>query len=223
MTERKQLVITIDGPSGAGKSTVSKLLAERLSYIYLDTGALYRALAYKIITEGLLAEQEGQLTELCCRTRIGLERRERGVRVLIDGEDVTEKVRTERIGLLASTISGMAVVRRFLFAIQREAGAEGGIVAEGRDMGTVVFPDADFKFFLDASVTERAKRRYTELLLKQVPADYGEVEKDLIQRDRQDRERSISPLRVPEDAVIIDSSHMAASDVVARMMEVIGA
>ena len=223
MANKKGLVITIDGPSGAGKSTVSRLLAERLSYIYLDTGALYRALAYKVVKEGISSDDEGQLAELCARTKVSLEKRAGGIRVIIDGEGVTEKIRTEEIGLLASKVSGIPVVRKALFSLQREAGTEGGIVAEGRDMGTVVFPDADCKFYLDAKVAERARRRYDELVLKGTPADYGEVEKDLIARDRQDRERSISPLKVPEDAVIIDSSRMAIADVVAKMMEVVRA
>jgi CMP/dCMP kinase len=220
MGNKKGLVITIDGPSGAGKSTVSKLLAEKLSYLYLDTGSLYRALAYKVMKEGLSLEQEGQFTDLCRRTKIRLQKKERGIDVLIDGEEVTDKIRTEEIGLLASRVSGIPVVRKALFAVQREAGAEGGIVAEGRDMGTVVFPDADFKFYLDATVSERARRRYDELLIKGVTVDYGEVEKDLILRDRQDRERSIAPLKIPEDAVIIDSSRMEAAAVVAKMIEV---
>lgn len=221
MGNKRGLVITIDGPSGAGKSTVSKLLAEKLSYIYLDTGALYRALAYKVMQEGLSPEQEVQLSELCARTKISLEKRAGGIIVIIDGEEVTGKIRTEEIGLLASKVSGVSVVRKALLSIQREAGAEGGIVAEGRDMGTVVFPDADCKFYLDAEGTERAKRRFDELALKKMPADYGEVEKDLILRDRQDRERNISPLRVPEGAVIIDSSRMTITDVVAKIMDVI--
>lgn len=216
-------MITIDGPSGAGKSTVSKRLAEQLSYVYLDTGALYRVLAYKVVQEGISPDDEGRLAELCARTKINLEKHGGDIRVIIDGEDVTGKIRTEEIGLLASKVSGIPVVRKALFSLQREAGAGGGIVAEGRDMGTVVFPDADYKFYLDAKVAERARRRYDELVMKGTPADYGEVEKDLQARDRQDRERSISPLRVPEGAVIIDSSHMAIADVIAKMIAVIGA
>ncbi|MBI4633882.1 MAG: (d)CMP kinase [Deltaproteobacteria bacterium] len=220
MGKKREPVITIDGPSGAGKSTVSRLLAEKLSYMYLDTGALYRALAYKVIKEGL-PPGDARLSELCARTKICLEEREGGLRVVIDGEDVTEKIRTEEIGLLASKVSGIPAVRKALLSLQREAGAEGGIVAEGRDMGTVVFPDADFKFYLDAEVGERARRRYSELVMKGMAADYGEVEKDIVLRDRQDHERSISPLKVPEGAVIIDSSRVTVNDVVAKIMEIV--
>ncbi|MBA4396692.1 MAG: (d)CMP kinase, partial [Syntrophus sp. (in: bacteria)] len=160
----KRLLITIDGPAGSGKSTVSKLLAKKLSYLYLDTGALYRAVAHQAIRNGILATDAEAVAELCRRTKIRIDRVHERMRVFADSADVTEEIRTEPVGLLASTLSAMPVVRSSLLTIQRESGKNGGIIAEGRDMGTVVFPDADLKFFLDADDEERARRRYRELV-----------------------------------------------------------
>ena len=218
---KKGLLITIDGPAGAGKSTVSRLLANKLSYTYLDTGALYRALAYRCIQEGLSATDEGGIANLCQRTGIVLQNEEGFLRVLADGEDVTDKIRTESISLQASAISAMPPVRAALLSIQREAGKEGGVVAEGRDMGTIVFPDADFKFFLEAGMNERIKRRHRELVIRGDAVQYQNVKKDLMMRDRQDREREIAPLKVPEGAFIVDSTHVPAEGVVETILSVI--
>ncbi|MDO8785826.1 MAG: (d)CMP kinase, partial [Syntrophales bacterium] len=175
-----KLVITIDGPAGAGKSTVSRALAGRLSYIYLETGALYRAVAYAVVKEGILPDVESCLSNLLGRTRIFLRSKGGRIKFFVNDEDVTEKIRTEEIGLLASKISAIPLVRNSLLSIQREVGKEGGIVAEGRDMGTVVFPDADYKFFLDASAEERVKRRYNELEARGGQRNYHDVERDLL-------------------------------------------
>ena len=162
---KKKFVVTIDGPAGAGKSTVSKALARKLSYIYLDTGALYRAFAYKVIKEGILPDDEKALAALCARIEIYLENIDGSLNVFVDGVNVTKMIRSEEVGLVASTVSAVSAVRERLLAIQRHAGERGGIVAEGRDMGTVVFPMADYKFYLDAGVEERIRRRHSELLI----------------------------------------------------------
>jgi cytidylate kinase len=218
---KKGLVVTIDGPAGAGKSTVSKALAQKLSYIYLDTGALYRAVAYKIIEVGIAPDNEKLLFDLCSRTNIHLKNVDGNLNVFIDCENVTDKIRTEEVGLLASKVSAISIVREALLAIQRETGEKGGIVAEGRDMGTVVFPDADCKFYLDADTEERANRRYNELVMRGNITDYQEIKRDLIIRDQQDREREIAPLKASQDAVIVDSTNISISDVVEKMMSII--
>ena len=217
----KGLVVTIDGPAGAGKSTVSKALAQKLSYIYLDTGALYRAVAYKILEIRISPDNEKLLLDLCNCINIRLKNVDGNLNVFIDCENVTDKIRTEEVGMLASKVSAISIVREALLAIQREAGERGGIVAEGRDMGTVVFPNADCKFYLDADTEERVNRRYKELVMRSNEADYQETRRDLFVRDRQDRERKIAPLKISHDAIIIDSTNISISDVVEKMMSII--
>jgi len=218
---KKKLIITIDGPAGAGKSTVSKALARKLSYIYLDTGALYRAFAYKVLKEGLLPSDKKGLADLCSRIEIYLENIDGNLNVFVDGKNVTKRIRSEEVGLLASTVSAVPIVRERLLSIQREVGEKRGVVAEGRDMGTVVFPYADYKFYLDADVQERIRRRYSELLTSRNSADYKTIAADLIARDRQDQERDAAPLKASEDAIIIDSTRMSVAEVVERMISII--
>lgn len=210
-------VVTIDGPAGAGKSTISKLLSSRLSFFYMDTGALYRAFAYRLKSEGWDGTEQ-RIAGICREMKVSLKNEAGGFQILIDGEDVSEKIRTEEIGLLASKISAIPLLRKHLLPVQREIAAVGGVVAEGRDMGTVVFPQAEIKFFLDASVGERASRRYIDLVEKGQTVLLKDIENDLIRRDRQDRERSIAPLAVPADAVVIDSSEKSVSQVVEIMI-----
>jgi len=209
-----KLIITIDGPAGAGKSTVSKILAKNMDYIYLDTGALYRALAYNALKKKISVEDVSALANLCSTTTVVLKNIDGGMKVYVDGEDVEEKIRTEEVSMAASKISTYAVVREKLLNLQREAGAQGGIVAEGRDMGSVVFPNADYKFYLDAQLEERIKRRYKELLEKGAPVEYQSVQKDMLVRDKQDKERKVAPLIIPEGAVIIDSDNLTLQGVV---------
>jgi cytidylate kinase len=221
MTIKTDLVITIDGPAGAGKSTVSKALARKLSFVYLDTGALYRAVAYKVLNEDILPDDEKAISDLCGRMKIYLKNVDGNLNVVLDGENVTEKIRNEAVALLASKVSAIPVVRMALLSIQREVAEKGGIVAEGRDMGTVVFPGADCKFYLDANVDERVRRRYRELIDRGNRADYEETERDLHVRDRQDQEREIAPLMVSRDAIIVDSTNISVPEVVEKIMLII--
>lgn len=216
-----QLVVTIDGPAGSGKSTVGKALAEKISYVYLDTGALYRAVAYRAHNEKIMPGDGAHLSKLCNEIVISLETRDGGLRIIIDGDDVTDKIRTEEIGLLASRISAVPIVRESLLSIQREVGSAGGIVAEGRDMGTVVFPRADIKFYLVADVIERSRRRYDELIERGESVDFEEIYRGLLVRDEQDSGRSIAPLRAAEDAVIIDTTYRSIDEVVDTMKRII--
>jgi len=218
---KRGIIVTIDGPAGSGKSTVSKALAGRLSYLYLDTGALYRAVAYLIGSKGVSVNDEQAVYDLLKSADIRLQKSGDGLQVYVDGEDVTGYLRAEGIGLMASKISALPLVREILLPIQRKAGAMGGIIAEGRDMGTVVFPDADVKFFLDASESERIQRRFKELSIRGDDIPHENIAKDMRQRDFQDRERKIAPLRPHEEAVIIDTSNMTIAEVVEAMLVII--
>jgi cytidylate kinase len=217
----KKSIVTIDGPAGAGKSTISKILAQNLDYIYLDTGALYRALAYKALKKKISLEDVPALADLCSSTAVVLKNIDGRMKVYVDGEDVEGKIRTEEVSMAASKISTFAVVREKLLNLQREAGAHGGIIAEGRDMGSVVFPHADYKFYLDAQLEERIRRRYKELLEKGVSVEYQSVQKDMLARDKQDKQRNIAPLKVPEGAVIIDSDNLSVGGVVEKIISYI--
>ena len=218
---KRRFIITIDGPAGAGKSTVSKIVAKKLDFIYLDTGALYRALAYKALKLRISLDEVSSLADLCSNTKVVLKNISGQMKVSVDGEDVEAKVRTEEVGLAASKISTFAVVREKLLDLQREAGARGGIVAEGRDMGSVVFPNADYKFYLDASLEERTRRRQIELLDKGLSAEYELIQKDMISRDKQDKQREIAPLKAPEGAIIIDSDNLPIEGVVEKIISII--
>lgn len=217
----KRYVVTVDGPAGSGKSTVSRLLARALAYVYLDTGALYRAVALKVSDAGLAATDRTGIAALCGETAVALVEREGATRILLDGRDVTELIRTPAISMLASTVSAVPEVRQRLLAVQREAARSGGIVAEGRDMGTVVFPGADVKFFLTAGPEERGRRRWLELRERGHVVDLEDVIRDVVLRDRQDSEREIAPLRPSEDGVLVDSTGKTVEEVVEEMLRVI--
>lgn len=213
------MIITIDGPGGAGKSTVSKVLAKKLGYIYLDTGALYRALAYKALKNKVPLDDVSALNSLCSNTSVVLKNIAGQMKVYLDGEDVGDKIRTEEIGLTASKISAFAIVRESLLQLQREAGAEGGIVAEGRDMGSVVFPHADYKFYLDADIEERIKRRHKDLLGKGNSSELQSIQKDMLARDKQDSEREIAPLKPTSCSIIIDSTDLSVVETVEKIIQ----
>lgn len=221
LSAEKRKTITIDGPAGAGKSTIGKLLAERLLYNYLDTGAIYRALALRVTELGIDKDDEQQIGDLAENISIRMCRIGPDVHIYMNETDVTAAIRTPEIGMLASSISAQPGVRKALLSIQRELGTNGGIVADGRDMGTVVFPRADFKFYLDADESERSKRRYMELLNKDVKTHLGDVHEEMAKRDKQDMERKASPLKPAEDAHIIDSTKMSIHEVVEKMLSII--
>ncbi len=214
-------IIAIDGPAGSGKSTVGKLLAKRLGYLYMDTGAMYRALAWKALSLGIPLDDEAALTRLAERVRITLSGDPDAMRVAIDGQDVTDAIRAPEISRAASIIAAILGVRRAIVAKQREMGRRGRVVLEGRDTGTVVFPDADVKFFLDARLEVRARRRFEQERARGREISFEETLRETEERDRRDAERSASPLRQAEDAVYLDSSDLSVEQVVERMLEII--
>jgi CMP/dCMP kinase len=214
----KKYVVTVDGPAGSGKSTVGRLLAQKLSYVYLDTGALYRAMALKVRMASLSPDSREKIAVLCGSTAIALRERDGSTRIVLDGEDVTELIRTPEISMLASTISALPEVRDALLSVQRDSARDGGVVAEGRDMGTVVFPGADVKFFLTAGAEERGRRRWLELRERGHEVSLEEVLRDVFQRDRQDSEREIAPLRPSDDGVLVDSTGKTIDEVVEEML-----
>ena len=212
---RKRLVIAIDGPSGAGKSTAGRALARKLGYVFLDTGAMYRALALKAVREGVPLDAESALADLARRTRIELAGS--GDVVTLDGEDVSGTIRTQEVSAAASRVSRHPQVRRLLVARQQELGRPGGVVLDGRDVGTVVFPDADLKFYLDADARRRAERRHAELAAAGVDSDVEAIEREIRARDHADSTRSDSPLTRAPDAVYLDTTVLRPDEVVRRM------
>jgi cytidylate kinase len=213
----KKSVVTIDGPAGAGKTTVSRMLADRLGYRYIDTGALYRVIALAVHEGGIDSKDDAALEKMCAALSLRYVLTEKGPRLLSNGRDVTDRLRTPEITMLASAVSARPVVRRFLMGVQRAMGREKGAVFEGRDMGTVVFPDADVKFYLDAPEKIRAMRRFLELRPK-TELTFEEVERDLVRRDRNDSTRTEAPLKPAVDAIRIDSADLAPAQVVAVML-----
>jgi len=213
----KKLLITIDGPAGAGKTTVSRALADRLGYRYIDTGALYRAVALATKTRGINPENDAELKRLCTKLELAFVLAETGLRLFLNGADITDHIRTAEITMLASAISARPVVREFLLDLQRNLGKEKAAVFEGRDMGTVVFPDADLKFYLDATNRTRALRRYDEIK-SQSTQTLEEVDLDIQRRDRNDSTRPLAPLKPAQDAIVIDSTDLSVAEVVELMV-----
>jgi CMP/dCMP kinase len=223
-SRRTRPIVAIDGPAGAGKSTVARHLADALGFVLVDTGAIYRAVALAAKGAGIPwndATRVGELARsLVTRKALLLEHDAKsGVRVLLDGEDVTVAIRVPDIGFGASTVSAHADVRAALLEMQRQTGRAGGVVLEGRDIGTVVFPDADVKFFLTARPEVRARRRFDELVAKGVRVTLEETLADVLRRDEQDTTRRVAPLRQAEDATAIDDSDITIEETVSRMVE----
>ena len=214
--------IAIDGPAGAGKSTIARAVAAKLGYIYVDTGAMYRAIALHFIRRNIGAGDQAAIEKAVQDADVSI-RYEDGVqKVLLNGEDVSGLIRTEAVGNMASASSGYGAVREKLVALQKELASRENVVMDGRDIGTCVLPHADVKIYLTASSQVRAERRYKELLEKGQQADLREIEADIIKRDYQDMHRENSPLKQAEGAVLVDSSDMTLDQVVARFLEIIG-
>jgi cytidylate kinase len=213
------LVIAVDGPSGAGKSTAAKALARALGYTFVDTGAMYRALAWKALRAGVSLDDEARLAELVHETRIELTGGGRGVRV--DGADASEAIRTREVSAAASHVSVHPQVRREMVARQRELGSQGGVVLDGRDIGSAVFPDAEMKFYLDADPRQRAERRHAELSRIGPCPSVAEIEREIRERDRKDMTRPDSPLVQAADAVLLDTTSLTPDAVVERMLEAV--
>lgn len=213
----RKLLITIDGPAGAGKTTVSRQLAGRLGYRYIDTGALYRGVAYVAHRQGIAPQDDEALGRLLKGLELNFEPHESGQRLLADSEDITDVIRTPEMSMLASVVSARPVVRAYLLKIQRKLGRRKAAVFEGRDMGTVVFPEAEVKFFLNASEQTRALRRFAEIQSK-TGASLEQVQQDMRRRDEQDSTRSVAPLKAADDAIRIDSSDLSIEQVVAQML-----
>ncbi len=217
----KKLVIAIDGPSAAGKSTIGKLLAKELDYIYIDTGAMYRAIALKIQRENVSLENTAAIEEILINSRINFVRENNELKTILDGEDVSGQIRTPAISQLASDSSALPVVRKYLVKMQQEMGKAGGVVMDGRDIGSAVFPDADCKFYMDASLQERAQRRFLELKAKGVATDLAAVAEEMKQRDHNDSTRRHSPLCKAQDAILIDSTGIGIKAVVQKIFTII--
>jgi len=214
---KRQPVVTIDGPAAAGKSTAARELARRLGFTLIDTGALYRALAWAVKEAGIAADDAPAVGKVLEKTTVDFE----GGRVLVNGRDITAQLRTPELGMLTSRLTRLQVVRDKLTPLQRRLARAGGVVLEGRDTGSVVCPEAEVKFYLDADLDERARRRREELAATGLPADYETVKAEVTQRDRQDMERDLAPLVTPEGALVLDSTALSPEAVVERMLDAV--
>lgn len=216
-----RFIVAIDGPAGSGKSTVSKLIAARLDLLYIDTGAMYRALTLKAMRKGTDLEDGDALTRLAVSTKIDLRNSSGSLKVFLDGEDVSALIRTPELTNNVKFIARVPGVRREMVNSQRIIGGRSSAVLEGRDIGTVVFPDARFKFYLDADVEERSRRRHKELLETDRNADLGKIKSDVIKRDESDMNRDVGALRAAPDAVIIDTTDLSIEEVAEKLLSYI--
>jgi cytidylate kinase len=217
------VIIAIDGPAGVGKSTVARLLAARLGFLYLDTGALYRAVALKVLESGVPPGDPGRVAQLLECTTVSMRFQDGAMQVQVDGRDVTGHLRTPEVTAAASVVSAIPAVREWLLPVQRQIGQRGSVVAEGRDIGTNVFPSAPVKFFLDADAAVRAERRHRELVAAGHGAPLEQTHQDLSGRDTRDRSRTVAPLIPASDARHIDTSSLSIEEVVGQMMAAVTA
>ena len=218
----EKLIIAVDGPAGSGKSTVSKLIARRLGLLYIDTGAMYRALTLKALKENIDLDDEGSLTKLAERVDINLTHENGNLRVYLDGKDVSKDIRTPELTGNVKFIARVPGVRAHMVELQRKVASQGsGAVLEGRDIGTVVFPQAKNKFYLDASVDERAKRRCKELKEDGQSVDAEQIKRDILIRDESDKTRKVAPLKEAKDAVRIDTTNLSIEEVVDRIISML--
>ncbi len=216
------MTIAIDGPAGSGKSTVARTVADRLGYLYIDTGAMYRAVAYRALRDGVSIADEERLTQLAEGMQMEFVQDADGaLRLIVDGEDVSEAIRTPVVSQLASPVSVLAGVRQRLVALQRQMGADGRVVMEGRDIQTVVFPEAEVKIFLTASDDQRARRRYLELRQRGEEITFEQVKREMQERDQRDSQRSLAPLARAPDAVEIDTDRKSIDEVVEAVLQVV--
>lgn len=219
MQKGKTFNIAIDGPAGAGKSTIARLAAKKLSFIYVDTGAMYRAMALYFLRRGVLAEEEAKISEISKEAGITICYQDGNQQVLLNGEDVTALIRTEAVGNMASAASVYPAVREHLLDLQRSLAASADVIMDGRDIGTCILPDADVKIFLTASPEVRAMRRYKELQEKGLMCNLSEIEQDIRERDQRDSTRQIAPLIQAEDGILIDGSEMTITQVVEAIIQ----
>ena len=217
MSEHKKIAIAVDGPAGAGKSSISKVVANTLGYLYIDTGAMYRAVAWKATQAGIGADQEEELAVLLEKLQLELLPGEGAAKVLVGGVDVSEAIRSPEISRQVSVYAQQPQVRKTLLSLQREMGAAGGVVMDGRDIGTAVFPQAEVKVFLTASLQERAHRRWLELQAKGEAIEESLVAAEMESRDKQDEQRELAPLVQAADAYLLDTSGLSIDDVVAKI------
>lgn len=216
----KKIVVAIDGPAGAGKSTIAKLTAEKLGYAYIDTGAMYRSVAWKFLQTGKPFNEEF-ISSLAYNMIIDFKPEANVNRVFVDGAEVTADIRTPEVTGIVSRVAAIGAVREAMVAQQRRMGKVGGVLMDGRDIGTVVFPNAQLKIFLTASVEERARRRYKEMVGNGQKIELLQLQQDIAERDKQDSERAISPLRQADDAILLDTSDMDIQQVTEKIMQLV--
>ena len=213
--------IAIDGPAGAGKSSIAKLVAKKLSFVYVDTGAMFRTVAYYFLSQGKDPSDAEMVTEECEKISISIEYKDGAQHIFLDGTDVSTEISQEEVGKNASVVAKNQAVRNRLLALQRQMAEKQDVIMDGRDIGTVVLPDAQVKIYLTASASVRAERRYKELVEKGETCNLKKIEEDIIARDEQDMNREIAPLKQAEDAVLVDSSYMTIEEVVDKIIEIV--